>query len=387
MGDGLSKTGSRGEGGQHPIRHLTDDLFEFIAKLGLLGFLLYWSVVLIRPFFSIVLWSLILTVTLYPAFDWIAKRLGGRRKLAAVIVTVLCLLVFTGPAVWLGLSMMEGLGALSERLNAGTITIPPPPDEIKTWPLIGERLYYFWSLASTNLKTAFTEALPYLKPLTNAATGMAENAAAGIPIFLLSLIITGFLFPPAPSLLEAVRKLSHRILPARGQEFVRLAGATIRNVSQGVVGVALLQAILSGLGFVVAGIPGSGLLALAVLILGILQFPGIVLIPVTIWSWTAMPLTAALAFTAYMVPVGLINNILSPIVMAHGLKTPMLVILIGVMGGALAHGIIGLFLGPIVLSVTWELIVAWAAQEERAVPCEPAAGLQGGPPESGGTES
>jgi predicted PurR-regulated permease PerM len=327
---------------------------------------LYWSIVLIRPFFSIVFWSLILTVTLYPAFDWTAKRLGGRRKLAAVIVTVFCLLVFTGPAVWLGLSMMEGLGALSERLNAGTITIPPPPDEIKTWPLIGERLHYFWSLASTNLKTAFTEALPYLKPLTNAATRMAENAAAGIPIFLLSLIITGFLFPPAPSLLEAVRKLSLRILPARGQEFVRLAGVTIRNVSQGVVGVALLQAILSGLGFLIAGIPGSGLLALAVLIFGILQFPGIVVLPVTIWSWTAMPLTAALAFTAYMVAVGLINNILSPILMAHGLKTPMLVIFIGVMGGALAHGIIGLFLGPIVLAVTWELIAAWVKQEEAA---------------------
>ncbi len=118
----------------------------------------------------------------------------------------------------------------------------------------------------------------------------------------------------------------------------------------------------------VAGIPGSGLLALAVLIFGILQFPSIVLLPVMIWSWVTMPLTAALVFTAYIVPVGLINNILSPIVMAHGLKTPMLVIFIGVMGGAVAHGIIGLFLGPIVLAVTWELIVAWVKHEEAPTP-------------------
>jgi predicted PurR-regulated permease PerM len=115
------------------------------------------------------------------------------------------------------------------------------------------------------------------------------------------------------------------------------------------------------------------LLALAVLIFGILQFPGIVLLPAIIWSWTAMPAMEALVFTAYFVPVGLINNVLSPIVMAHGLKTPMPIIFIGVMGGALTHGIIGLFLGPIVLAVTWELIVAWVAQDEAALSHEGAA--------------
>ncbi len=352
------------EGEQHPLRPLTGDLFELIAKLFLFGLLVFWSAVLIRPFLPIVLWSLILTVTLYPVFAWVARVLGGRRRSAAAIVTVLSLLVFTGPVIWLGLSMIEGFGTLSQRLNAGAITIPPPSDEIRTWPLIGERLYYFWDLASTNLKGALTEALPYLKPLRSIARRMAESAATGIPIFLVSLIIMGFLFSPAPSLAETIRKLSHRILPARGQEFVKLAGATIRNVSQGVIGIAFLQAMLSGFGFVIAGIPGSGLLSLAVLIFGILQFSGIVLISVIIWSWTAMPATAALAFTAYMVPVSLIDNILRPIVIAHGLKTPMLVILTGVFGGAVVHGIIGLFIGPIVLAVTWELIVAWVKHEE-----------------------
>ncbi len=352
------------EGERHPLRHLTDDLFELLAKLALLGLLLFWTIVLLRPFFSIVLWCLILTVTLYPAFEWIAGRLNGRRKLAAAILTAFALLIFTGPVIWLGLSMIEGLGALSERLKAGTITIPPPSDEMRAWPLIGEPLYRYWNLASTNLKTALSEALPYLQPLRGIARKMAEGAATGIPAFLLSLIIAGFLFPHAPSLAAALRKLSHRILPSRGQEFLQLAGMTIRNVSQGVIGIALLQAILSGLGFFVAGVPGSGLLALGVLITGIIQFPSIVLIPVIIWSWTSMPVTIALAFTAYLVPVGLINNILSPIVMAHGLKTPMPVIFIGVLGGALAHGLIGLFLGPIVLAVAWELIVAWVKHED-----------------------
>jgi predicted PurR-regulated permease PerM len=371
MGDVLGKQ-SRGGGEQQAIRPLTDDSFEFVAKLALLGFLLYWSILLLRPFLSIILWSLILTVTLYPAFDWLARLTGGRRKVSAIIITGLALLLFTGPVVWLGMSIVEGLAALSGRLDAGAIIVPPPPDEVRAWPLIGERLHYFWSLASANLKGALGEALPYLEPLKDTARKMAESAVTGIPAFLLSLIIMGFLFGPAPSLAAAIRKLSVRVLPSRGLELVQLAGRTIRNVSQGVIGIALLQAVLAGLGFVVAGIPGAGLLALGVLILGILQFPGLVMIPVTIWAWTAMPFTAALAFTAYMIPVGLINNILSPIVMAHGLKTPMLVIFAGVMGGAVAHGIIGLFLGPIVLAVTWELIAAWAAQEEAVLSHGPA---------------
>lgn len=310
------------------------------------------------------LWSLILTVSLYPAFSWITQHVGGRRKLAAAIVTLLSLAVVTGPLIWLGLSMMEGLGRLSERMNAGAITIPPPPDEIKAWPLIGERIHHIWTLASANLKSALSEALPYLDPLRSFARKMAQSAATGIPIFLVSLLASGFLFSPAPKLLEGGRKLSRRILPVHGQEYVRLAGATIGNVSQGVIGVSLLQATLAGLGFVVAGVPGSGLLALAVLIFGILQFPGIVLLPVMIWGWTAFSAPGALALTAYLLPVSLINNLLSPIVMAHGLRTPMIVIFIGVLGGAIAHGVIGLFVGPIILAVSWELILAWVGQEE-----------------------
>ena len=358
MGE-VRKSRSNAGGEEHPIRPLTDDIFELIVKLCLVGFLLYWSILLIQPFVILVTWSLILTVTLYPVFDWTSRMLGGRRGLAAAVVTVLSVLIFTGPVIWLGLNMAEAFGTLSARLRDGAITVPPPPDEIRTWPVIGERLYYLWSLASTNLRAALKEALPYLQPLAGTARNAAQSAATGVPTFVLSVVVAGFLFSPAPALLAALRMLSRRMLPARGQQFVQLAGATIRNVSQGVIGIALLQAVLSGLGFIAAGIPGAGLLALAVLILGILQLPGAVLLPIIAWSWTVMPVTAALAFTAYMIPVSLINNVLSPIVMAHGLRTPMLVIFTGVMGGALAHGIIGLFLGPIVLAVTWELIVAW----------------------------
>ncbi len=222
----IERRPSFGEAEQHPIRGLTDDLIEFIAKLALLGFLVYWAIVLIRPFIPIVLWSLIFTVTLYPVYEWLAFRLGGRQYLAAAIIVAIGIVVFAGPAVWLGLSMMEGLTALSERLNSGTISVPPPPDNIKTWPLIGERLHGLWDLASTNLKDAFHEALPYLKPLRGALATMAQSAATAIPLFFVSLLIAGLLFPRAPSMLKAVRTVLHRIIPSRGQEFISLAGAT-----------------------------------------------------------------------------------------------------------------------------------------------------------------
>jgi len=340
-----------------------DIFFERVVKLLLLGLLAYWCFVLVRPFLTILLWTLILTVTLYPAFSWTSRQLGGQRKLAAAAITLFSLILFTGPVIWLGLSMMESLSSLSGRVNAGAITIPPPPEQVRSWPLFGESLHRIWTLGSINLKSALAEALPYLEPLRTLVRNMAKSAVTGIPSFLISLIATGFLLCPAPTLLNGGRKLSRRLLPEHGQEYIRLAGDTIRNVSQGVVGISLLQALLSGAGLAAAGIPGAGLLALAVLVCGILQFPGLVLVPVIIWGWLALEPQIAMALTAYLIPVALMNNILSPIVMAHGLRTPMIVIFIGVLGGAIAYGIIGLFIGPIILAVGWELAVAWVRQE------------------------
>jgi len=145
-----------------------------------------------------------------------------------------------------------------------------------------------------------------------------------------------------------------RIFGHRSEEMLRLAGSTVRNVSRGVVGISLVQSFLAGLGFLAVGIPGAGFFSFIALVLGIIQIgPTILFIPIVLWSWTTLDTTNALIFTAYMVAVGLIDNVLRPFVMAHGLATPMPIIFIGVVGGTLAYGISGLFLGPIVLSVTW----------------------------------
>jgi len=346
---------------------LTASFIEIAIRLGAFGLLLYLSLVLVRPFISIVIWSVVLTVALYPVFEWLAFRLRGRRHLAAALVMILSLLIVIGPAAWLALGLIEGLRIISERLDLSTLAIPPPSKSLKDWPLIGDAIYQFWDLASTNFRAALAKIMPQLKPLGSSLLRAGADTGIGIVKFLASIIIAGFLFVPAPSLVDSVKKVARRLNSTRGEEFVIEAGATIRAVSRGVIGISVLQALLAGIGLMVAGIPQASLIAFAVLICGIIQIgPSIILIPVIIWSWTVMGTTSALLFTAYMVPVNLIDNFLRPIIMGRGLKTPMLVILIGVIGGTLAYGITGLFLGPIVLAVIWELLVAWT-QEPDAV--------------------
>jgi predicted PurR-regulated permease PerM len=343
----------------------TTSFIETAIRLAVLALLLYWSFVLVQPFISIFIWSAVLAVALYPIFEWISVRLRGRRRLAAALTTILSLLVIMGPATWLALGLVDSVRAISDRLDPSVLAVPSPPLSVKDWPLIGEPIYQFWDLASTNLSAAFAAIVPQLKPLGARLLRIGADTGLGILKFLIAVIVAGFLFSPAPALATAVKRFSRRLNPERGEELVDQAGATIRAVSRGVIGISVLQALLAGIGLMVAGVPQASLITFAVLILGIIQVgPSIVIIPLIIWSWMTMETTSALLFTVYMVPVNLLDNLLRPLVMGRGLKTPILVILIGVIGGTLAYGITGLFLGPIVLAVIWELIVEWIKEQQ-----------------------
>ena len=233
--------------------------------------------------------------------------------------------------------------------------------------------------AATDLKTILLEVLPTLKPLGSKLLDISGTVVVGLLEFVAAIIISGFLYSPGPHLANSLGVFLRRTFDQRSEEMLNLAGSTIRNVSRGVVGIALVQSFLAGLGFLAAGVPAAGFLSFIALVLAIIQIgPAILFIPIVVWSWTAMETTNALLFTAYMVPVSLMDNVLRPLVMARGLTTPMPVILIGVVGGTLAYGISGLFLGPVVLSVTWALLVAWlqddsagGGEAESAAPFTP----------------
>jgi len=342
------------------------EIIQLALRLGLLAFLVYWSFVLVRPFIPMLVWSMVLTVALYPPYNWLSVHLGDRPKLAAAIITVINLAIVIGPVTWLGYGVIDGLQDFARQLDGGTLVIPSPPEGVKEWPVVGAQIHELWNYAFTNLGAALKEVAPHLKPLAGPVLAFAGSAGLGTLTFVASVVLSGFLFHYGPGLVAAIKKIQARLVTQRSQDFVALAGLTIRTIAQGVIGVAVLQSLLAGIGLKLAGVPHAGVLAFLVLILAILQIgSAIVLVPVIIWIWAAKDFALALPLTIYLLVVGLADNILKPILMGRGLNTPMLVIFIGVLGGMLAHGIVGLFVGPIILAMTWELTMAWI-REERA---------------------
>jgi predicted PurR-regulated permease PerM len=341
-----------------------DAVLHIAIRLGLLAALIYWSFILLRPFLPILVWSVVLAVALYPVFDWLSSHLGHRPRIAAILTTLMVLAVFLAPATWLGIGLVDGLRDISDELTSGDLVLPAPPDSVRDWPLVGTQFYEFWSKASINLQATLREIAPYLKPLAGPILAIAGSAGTGTIKFILSVILAGFLFVPGPRLAATIRNNLARIVPERSKDFMALAGATIRTVAQGVIGVAVLQSLLAGAGLKIAGVPHAGVLAFAVLVLGIVQIGSApILFPVIIWIWTVKEPGAAVLITIYLVLVGLSDNAIKPLLMGRGLSTPVLVIFMGVVGGTLAHGIVGLFVGPIILAVAWELLIAWSRDE------------------------
>ena len=341
-----------------------NEIIPIAIRLGLLAFLVYWSFVLVRPFIPILVWAMVLTVALYPPYVWLSAHLGDRPKLAAATITVINLAIIIGPVTWLGFGLADGLQDLASQLGTGALAIPSPPEGVKDWPIVGGPVYTLWDQASTNLRAVLRQLAPHLKPLAGPVVAFAGSAGLGMLKFVAAVAISGFLFHYGPRFVAAIRRIQARLVAQRSQDFVALAGLTIRTVAQGVIGVAAVQSLLAGIGLKLGGVPHAGVLAFAVLVLAILQVgSAVVLVPVIIWIWATRDFAVALPMTIYLSVVGLADNILKPMLMGRGLNTPMLVIFIGVLGGMLAHGILGLFVGPIILAVTWELIMAWISEE------------------------
>ena len=342
-----------------------EEVIQIALRLGLLAALIFWCFVLVRPFIGILAWSVVLAVALYPLHAWLSDHLGQRPKLSASLVAVVAAAVVIVPATWLGVGLVEGLRTISEQLGSEHTLVPAPPTGIKDWPLVGEPLYDLWSQASTNLAAALGKLTPYVKPLLRSTLALVGDMSIGALKFVIALILAGFLLPSGPRLVLASKSIMARLLPGRTDDFVALAGKTIRSVSQGVIGIALVQAFLFGIGLKFAGIAGAGLLAFVVMILSILQIgAAVVLVPCVVWIWMSKDVVPALLVTAYLVLVGLMDNVMKPLFLGRGLTTPMPVLFIGLLGGTLAHGIVGLFIGPIVLAVGWELMMAWIRDEK-----------------------
>lgn len=325
-----------------------------------LSLLLVWCFRILEPFVTPLVWGTVLAISLYPAQQKLAARLKGRNGLSASIITVLVLLVIIGPAVWLLLATVDEFKEVATLYRAGDLQIPPPNNKVATWPVIGPSLYKYWSEASKNLSALVVNNKEEVKNVLLRLFDLLANTTKGIVIFTLSIIISGFLLAYARPIGAFMHALFSRLAGKPGESMAESAELTVRNVAKGVLGVAVIQSLLAGIGIVLAGVPLAGLWIIICLVLAIVQ---VGILPVSvgtiIYIWgNADTLTASL-FTGWMIFVGIIDNILKPILLGKGAPAPMLVVFLGAIGGFMFSGFIGLFTGAIVLTLGYKLVIGW----------------------------
>ncbi len=334
-------------------------------QIGALLVLLLWCFNIVKPFLGIVIWAVIISVAVYPLHVSLTARLGGREKTSAVIFVLIGLAIILVPTWILGESTFGGLKTLGQDLRAGTLTVPPPNPGVADWPVIGEKTYEIWSAAAANLEATAMEYAEQLRALGQRVFSFGTGTLIGVLQFVVSTIIAGALLMQARGGYEVSRKIITGLVgTANGDRFTDMSILTIRSVVKGVLGVAVIQALAAAVGLLVAGIPMAGIWAGAVLVVAIIQLPPILVLgPIAFWYFSVADPVPATVFLVYSLLVSFLDGILKPMLLGRGLDTPMLVILIGAIGGAIMSGIVGLFIGAVVLALGYELLVAWMAPD------------------------
>ena len=333
---------------------------EAAIRIAVIAGIIWWCLRIISPFVAPVLWAVIFAVALFPVFSWLKSKMGGRGGLAATVLTLVALALLIVPIVMLSTSMIGSVQTMTQGIQDGTLEVPAPPEGVAEWPVVGEKLSVAWGQASEDLQHFLVKYKDQLKPLWGWVVGQAASAGGSALVFVLAIIIAGLLMAKAEGAVSATTALATRLAGEGGADMVKTSGATIRSVVQGVLGVAVIQALLGGIGMLVVGVPGAGLWAGLILILAIVQLPPIlVLAPAIAYVFTTSSTLTAVLFLIFGVVVSMSDAFLKPMLLGRGLEVPMPVILLGALGGMMLNGIVGLFIGAVVLALGYELTVAW----------------------------
>lgn len=340
------------------------DIIDIAMRIALIAILAFICIRIFSPFVMVVMWGLVLAVALYPMHQSLAKSLGGRQgRSASIIVIVGCLLI-GGPASMLVVSMASHTSDIYSAFQSDAgIHIAQPSDAVADWPLIGKKVHSAWSAAANNLPEFIAQNKVQLKNFMSFTIATATNSMGTIFMFLGGLIISGIMMAYGKGGSESLLRILCRVSGVqRGIQLHKLSTATIRSVATGVIGVAVIQALLLGVGFMVAGIPAAGALALIVLVVGIAQLPALLIsLPAVAWLWAVgdAGTTSNIVFTVYLLVAGTADNFLKPLLLGRGVDAPMPIILIGAIGGMITSGLIGLFLGAVLLAIGYQIFMAW----------------------------
>ena len=322
------------------------------------------------PFIGIMLWAVILAVTLYPAHQALALRLGNRQGRSSALIVVTGLLIIGAPLVILGTSFANQLSDGYHAFQNDTISVSQPDPSVADWPVVGKRVFKTWSEASANLPEYVKENKAGLQDLVKRTIAISASTMSAVFVFLGAIIIAGIIMAYGKSGSAAMERIASRFSsPKKGPALLKLSTLTVRSVAAGVLGVAFIQALIFGVGFTFAGVPFAGFLAISVLLVSILQLPALIIsLPVVAWIWGVGDGSSLsnLIWSIYLIVGGFADNILKPILLGRGVDAPMPVILIGAMGGMISAGIVGLFVGAVLLAVGYRLLMEWVGSTEES---------------------
>ena len=334
-------------------------LYDTIIRLLILLLIIAWCLLIMLPFVHIMMWSLILGLAIFPLHKSLSQKLGSKPKLASFLIIFSILLIVILPSVLMMLSLVDEVKELKTSYSDGTLTIPPPTEKVKEWPIIGERLYTLWESAAVNLKQVIIQYKDQLIDVGRKIASGILGAVGGVVQIIASLIIAGILLVVG-GVGDSIRKFFRKLAGSKGDEFAEITLKTIGNVVKGVLGVALILGILHGILFTLAGIPYAGVWTLLVFVLGILQIPAVIVtLPIIIYMYAVKEPMPASIWTVLLLMAGLSDNFLKPILLGKGAPVPMLIIFIGVVGGFIFSGFIGLFTGAVVMSIGYKLFLGW----------------------------
>lgn len=344
-----------------PFRNFpTKQIVHLSLQLLALGFLLVFCYNIISPFINPILWAGIFAIALYPLHQRLKKLLNGRAALASTILTILVLAIFILPAVMFTIrTASEAKGVLADY-RSGKIHIQPPGENVKTWPVVGNQVYNTWSQASADLNAYISNNPDQVRKISTKGVDLIKSTGKGLLLLTVAIIISGVLLCYSTQVGNFTRKFTNHLLGSSKVDMATMATITVRNVVKGILGVAVIQSFLAGAGMVVGGVPYAGIWALLCLLLAIVQIGTLpVAIGVIIYIWSNGTTTTAIILTIWMLLVGLLDNVLKPLVMGKGAPVPMLVIFLGAVGGFIFSGFIGMFTGAVILSLGYKLFDMW----------------------------
>jgi len=346
----------------------TGRVVDIVLPLLLLAVLIALCVQLLLPFVGLLIWTIIFAVCFYPLHKKLRTKMSNRMSAITIGVGLSALVLV--PTAIASISAAGSIPKVVAAIQTGEQQIPPAPARLQGLPVVGEKAHAAWNEAATDMPAFTQKYRPQLAAFAKRLVSFAGSLFVTVLAIVAAVTFAAITLAYSESARAFISAILARVTGSRecGEHYMNVIGATIKSVANGVIGVAFVQALLCGIGFFVIGVPGAGLLSIVAMALGVVQVPVVlVTVPAIVWAFSTQSSTAAILFTIWSLLAGLSDAALKPLMIGHGLEVPMPIILLGVIGGVMAYGLAGLFIGAVLLAVGYVLFREWLDGQSQKV--------------------